>query len=222
MKLFVHLLAVILPLHSGLVMGVPFTKRLSNTTILATIQTQPFFIPTYATSAGGFSGAARGWNSFGLQANPSTYKTAGFDFNDYHFAQQCDLVVLISGYDYYCSIDSGWSLNGGDQYGRIVPNNANIFTWYKSLAGFADHAHSQGYKVGIYLLPGAFVGDGGTSIENTTIKIGDVLDTSVMYNLRQAFIWGAEGVQQWHDSVVCNLASMSVVQKCYSWCFWIH
>ena len=176
--------------------------------MLATVQTQPFFVPTYATSAGGFSTAARGWNSFGLQANPSTYKTAGFEFNDYHFAQQCDLMVLTTGFDYYCSIDSGWSLNGGDQYGRIVPDNANIFTWYKSLAGFADHAHSQGYKVGIYLLPGAFVGDGETTIENTTIKIGDVLDTSVTYNLRQAFNWGADGVQQWHDSVVCNLASM--------------
>ena len=129
-------------------------------------------------------------------------------FNDYHFAQQCDLMVLTSGFDYYCSIDSGCSLNGGDQYGRIVPDNANIFTWYKSLAGFVDHAHNKGYKVGIYLLPGAFVGDGGITIENTTIKIGDVLNTSVTYNLQQAFNWGADGVQQWHDSVVYNLASM--------------
>lgn len=68
-----------------------------------------------------------------------------------------------------------------------MPDNANIFTRCKSLAGFVDHAHNKGYKVGIYLLPGAFVGDGGITIENTTIKIGDVLDTSVTYNLRQAF-----------------------------------
>ena len=149
-KMLLHLLAVIVSLLNGPALGTPFIKRSSITTTLAIIQTQPFFIPTYATYAGGFSTAARGWNSFGLQANPSTYKPAGFDLNDYHFAQQCDLMVLTSGFDYYCSIDSGWCLNGGDQYGRIVPDNANIFTLCKSLAGFADHAHSQGYKVGIY------------------------------------------------------------------------
>lgn len=68
--------------------------------------------------------------------------------------------------------------------------------------------HSHGYKVGVYLLPGAFVADGGITIENTIIKIDDVLDANVTYNLRQAFNRGADGVQQWHDSVVCNLASM--------------
>ena len=120
-------------------------------------------------------------------------------------------MVLTAGFDYYCSIDSGWSLNGGDQYGCIVPDNANIFTRYKSLVGFAEHAHSQGYKVGISLLPGAFVGDGWVTIENTSIKIGDVFDTSVTYNLRHAFNWAADGVQQWHDSVVCNKCESSFV-----------
>lgn len=57
-------------------------------------------------------------------------KRPGFDFDEYRFAQQCDLMVLVSGFDYYCSINSGWSLNGVDQYGQIVPDNANIFTWY--------------------------------------------------------------------------------------------
>ena len=47
-----------------------------------------------------------------------------------------------------------------------------------------------------YLLPGAFVGDGGATIKNTSVKIGDVLDTSVTYNLRQALNWAADGVQQ--------------------------
>lgn len=86
-------------------------------------------------------------------SQPKYLQTGRFRrFNDYHFAQQCDLMVLTSGFDYYCSIDSGWSLNGGDQCGRIVPDNANIFTWYKSSAGFVDHAHNKGYKAGIYLL----------------------------------------------------------------------
>lgn len=88
-------------------------------------------------------------------------------------------MVLSAGFDYSCSIDSGWSLNGGDRYGRIVRDDENVFTWYESLAGFADHAHGWGCKVGVYLLPGAFVGDGGAIIEDTTVKIGDVLDASV-------------------------------------------
>lgn len=53
-------------------------------------------------------------------------------------------MVLSAGFDYHCSIDSGWSLNGGDRYGRIVPVDDNVFTWYESLAGFADHAHGRG------------------------------------------------------------------------------
>lgn len=64
----------------------------------------------------------------------------------------------------------------------------------------------------VHLLPGAFVGDDGTTIENTTIKIGNILDTSVTYSLRQAFNWVVHGVQQWHGSIVWNLASMQVVR----------
>lgn len=173
---------------------------------------QPFAVPTYATSPGGKTGPARGWNSFGFQANPDMNTPLGWAFNDYHFQQQCQRIITTPGHDYYCSIDSGWSLNGGDEYGRIVPNNQDIFTTTGSLANFASWAHSKGLKVGIYLLPGALKADANKIIENTTITIGTVLDpTSPVYNLRQAFKWEADGVQQWHDSVVRNFASMSAL-----------
>lgn len=147
MKLSPHLLSVtIVPFLNDPVLGLPLTKRVSN---LATVQTQPSLIPTYATSAGDFSTAARGWNSIGLQANPSTYQTAGFDFNDHYCAQQCDLMVLTLGFRLLLQRRL-WLA-----YEMVVtsmdascPTMPTAFTWYKSLAGLADHAHSQGYKVG--------------------------------------------------------------------------
>ena len=170
-------------------------------------QVQPFFVPSYAVSAGGYSSAARGWNSWGLQANPLT-NYAGWVFDDYHFLQQCGLIATTPGFDYYCSIDDGWSAKGGDHYGRTVPDD-NVFSTTGSLKNFSDQIHDLGLKVGIYLLPGALQVDAGATIENTSITIGDILDTkSPIYNSRQAFNWSADGVQQWHDSVVRNLASM--------------
>ena len=71
----------------------------------------------------------------------------------------------------------------------------------------------MGMKVGIYLLPGALLADAETIIEDTNITIGEVLDyKSPSYFSRRAFNWSADGVQQWHDSVVKNLASMSVTR----------
>lgn len=80
MKLCLHLFATIVPLLSCPVVVIASTIILFNTIELSSVQRQPFFIPTYATSTGGFSTAARGWNSFGLQANPSTYKKARVRF----------------------------------------------------------------------------------------------------------------------------------------------
>ncbi|EJD48125.1 glycoside hydrolase [Auricularia subglabra TFB-10046 SS5] len=119
-------------------------------------------------------------------------------------------MVPREGYDYICSIDSGWSGNGGDIYARIVPDPA-VFSWF-GFQGLADHLHSKGLKLGVYLLPGAFESDKETIIEGTTnIKLGDVLDfDQPWFSLRRAFKWDADGVQQWHDSVIKNLASLGV------------
>ena len=177
----------------------------------STPQPQPFIVPKYGVSAGGHSSAARGWNSWGLQANP-LLNYAGWTFNDYNLLQQCGLVLTTPGFDYYCSIDSGWSAQGGDRYGRIVEDK-NIFSTTGSLEEFSDQIHNMGMKVGIYLLPGALLADAGAIIEDTNITIGDILDyESTSYFSRRAFSWSADGVQQWHDSVIKNLASMSVAR----------
>lgn len=51
------------------------------------------YVPFYDTSANGHNSSARGWNTFGLQANPATWSAAGFDFNDF----QCARSVAVAG-----------------------------------------------------------------------------------------------------------------------------
>ncbi len=71
----------------------------------------------YAETSGGYHSPARGWNSFGLQANDVG---AGFTFDQGHVTTQCDLMAqkLKSSNYTYCSLDSGWSVGGnGDEYG---------------------------------------------------------------------------------------------------------
>lgn len=82
-------------------------------------------------------------------------------------------MVTQLGHDYVCSIDSGCPTTGGDQNGRIV-KNTTVFSAYGSLKRFGDHLHSQGLKLGVYLLPGAVTSDGDKTIENTQIQPKDV------------------------------------------------
>lgn len=46
-------------------------------------QSDGIYVPFYDASANGYTAPARGWNSYGIQANPSTWQNAGFDLNDY-------------------------------------------------------------------------------------------------------------------------------------------
>lgn len=170
------------------------------------IQSEPFYVPFYNKTANGHLGAARGWNTFGFQANPLIAQALGFTFDDFHFAQQCDHIITDPSYDSYCSIDSGWSLNGGDRFGRLEPDTSVFSTF--GIRGLSDHLHSRGVKLGIYVVPGALVVDQDVIIENTTIRLGDVLDNSTDFFGRRAFLWGKDGVQQWHDSVVRNFVSL--------------
>jgi hypothetical protein len=109
--------------------AVPLAHEMSNATVAKRQGSGPGWIPYYNATANGHTSAVRGWNTFGLQANQALYPVVGFDFNDYHFANQCDQIITRPGYDYVCSIDSGWSKDGGDRYGRIEPN-PKIFPWF--------------------------------------------------------------------------------------------
>lgn len=156
-------------------------------------------VAAYGTSANGFTTPPRGWNTFGLQSLGNS-----FVLNQDNVQAQCDLLNVTAGYT-LCSIDSGWSGNGGDEFGRLVPD-PSVFP---DLPGLADQLHNQGKLLGVYILPGPLSADANVTVEGTNIKLGTLFDTSQpSYNLRQTFDFSKDGVQQWHNSVVNNFASM--------------
>jgi hypothetical protein len=116
--------------------------------------TSPSF---YGKSASGFTSPARGWNTFVFQSNPAVWSRAGFEFNVFHFRQHCstfyDIAEANPDYDYYCSIDSGWSHGDtGDMHGRMQPDDK---VWSgTSLQDFATELNDRNMKLGVYLIPG--------------------------------------------------------------------
>lgn len=116
----------------------------------------PLHSLTIGTTANGFSIPARGWNSWGLQANPNV--NPGFLFNQRGYSpidaqkfcssvfnlgvlEQCDhLASTLTGIYTYCSLDSGWSqAYHGDKYGRIIPDSERF-----DIKEIADHLHAEG------------------------------------------------------------------------------
>jgi alpha-galactosidase len=178
---------------------------LFNNPALAALPIHTIF---YGTSANGFTTAVCGWNTFGLQASSAQLKhDAGWDYNDYHFRQQCSLITTQPGYDYVCSIDSGWSSGCNGDVNGIPEPNRNVIP---DVVDLGNYLHGKGLKFGLYVLPGAFEQDGkdGKEVEGTNIKIQDLLDFNQPgYNCRRAFDYRKDGVQQWHDSVVRKFAS---------------
>lgn len=179
-------------------------------------QNVPFYIPFYDQSANGFTMPARGWNSWGLQANPSLWSFSGFSFVDAHFRQQCSKIIIQQGYDYYCSLDSGWSVGGnGDEFGRIIPDTSVI----PNISDLANFLHSKGLLLGIYVIPGAFNADANKLVYNTNTQIGSLFNTTQdpsgktcnNYFARTNFDYSLNGVQQWHNSVVNLFASWYVL-----------
>ncbi|KAL7809592.1 glycoside hydrolase family 27 protein [Trichoderma gracile] len=160
------------------------------------------FVPFYGTSANGFNQPPRGWNSYGMQSRAGS----SFTLNQGNVQSQCNLLNATAGYT-LCSLDSGWSADGGDPFGRLVPNTS----LFPNLTALANDLHSQGKLLGVYALPGALSADAGVTVEGTNIKLGSLFDSNQpSYNLRQTFDFGKDGVQQWHNSVVNNWASIGV------------
>jgi len=200
MTLARHLFSVLL-VGGTLVLGEPAAHASLGSNLASRQNT--LFIPFYGTSANGFTSPPRGWNTFGLQALDSA-ANGGFVINQANVQSECDLLNVTAGYK-LCSIDSGWSGNGGDEFGRLVPDTSV----FPDLAGLATHLHGQGMQLGVYILPGALSADANVLVEGTTITLGSLFDESQpSYNLRQTFDFSKDGVQQWHNSVVNNFASM--------------
>lgn len=155
---------------------------------------------SYGETAGGFHTPARGWNSFGLQANNVG---AGFTFDQGHVIAQCDLMAEKLGYaNYtYCSLDSGWSVGGnGDENGRIIYDAPKF-----DIPKLAAHLHAKGLQLGLYVVPGAFQADLDKTIMGTSTKIRDVCSGDEGL-ARCVFNYSRPEVQTWHDSVVKQFA----------------
>lgn len=156
------------------------------------------------TTPNGFHNAARGWNSFPIQANPLT-TPSWTGFNQGNVTPQCDVLATpafkAAGYQ-YCSLDSGWSTNNGDEHARLL-YDPTLF----DLPAFANHLHSKGLKLGIYVLPGAFCSDGNKTIAGTNILLNSTFNGNNDGFLRCDFDFSKPGVQQWHNSVIDLFAS---------------
>lgn len=153
---------------------------------------------SYKETPNGFRSSARGWNSFGIQANPLTLPS--FKFDQEHVIEQCDHLVGLPGYD-TCSLDSGWSVGDhGDEYGRILYDNTTF-----NIPALADHLHSKGLKLGVYIVPGAFLEDVNKTIIHTNTKIGDVCHGNEGL-IRCIFDYTRHETQLWHNSCADQFA----------------
>jgi len=170
-------------------------------------QVRPLSILTASRTPNGFDAPPRGWNSFGLQANPDI--NPSFTFNQSGVIEQADILLshippaLIASNDYYISLDSGWSIGDhGDEYGRITYETSRF-----DIPALSSYLHSKGLKLGVYVLPGAFCKDSSKTIFGTNILINDTLSGNNNGFARCDFNFSRDGVQTWHDSVVALFAS---------------
>jgi alpha-galactosidase len=188
--------------------SVSFTWSLAS----AQQQTIPLKVITAGKTPNGFSEPPRGWNSFGLQANPNTNPSFSFD-QEGVIAQANSLLdtipsSLIAAHDYYVSLDSGWSIGDhGDEYGRITYESSSF-----NIPSLAMYLHSKGLKLGVYVLPGAFCNDRDKVIYGTSIPIDATLSGNNNGFARCDFDFSKNGTQQWHDATVALFASWYVEQ----------
>lgn len=159
---------------------------------------------TYGTTPNGFNGPARGWNSFGLQANGPA--VPGWKFDQAHVQAQCDVLAssqLAAGQYTYCSLDSGWSVGGnGDANGRLIPDPAV----FPDLPGLATHLHGKGLKLGVYVVPGGFIADQGKTILGSSSTIGSVCSGNNGL-ARCNWDYTKPATQLWFNSVASQFAS---------------
>lgn len=147
----------------------------------------------YGTTSGGFTSAPKGWNSFPMQS-------LGMKFNQENVIQQCDqLISVLGGYGYdLCSLDSGWSVGAeGDEYGRII-YDSSIF----NIPQLADHLHSKGLKLGVYIVPGYFANDANKIVLGTNYTLSEIGNGHNNGLARIELNYSHPGAQKWCNSVI--------------------
>jgi alpha-galactosidase len=151
----------------------------------------------YGTTPGGFSSAPKGWNSFPMQS-------LGMKFNQENVIEQCDQLVNVLGdYGYdLCSLDSGWSVGAeGDEYGRII-YDSSIF----NIPQLADHLHSKGLKLGVYVVPGYFANDANKTVLGTNYSLFEIGNGHNNGLARIDLNYSHPGAQEWCNSVIDQFA----------------
>ncbi|KID74805.1 alpha-galactosidase, partial [Metarhizium brunneum ARSEF 3297] len=150
----------------------------------------------------GFNGPAYGWSSFGMSVHSPT-----FEMNESSIIQQCDVLSSTLGNNYpYCNLDAGWT-GPTDNFGRIMYNKT------LNLPDLANHLHSIGLFLGVYVVPGALKSDAKKTIYGTDVTIGQVCSGTEGL-ARCVFNYSRPEVQQWHNSVVAQFASWYVLKIC--------
>lgn len=175
----------------------------------------PLKVVKTAKTPNGFTAAARGWNTYGVQALqngsqvvPSFAGQAGLNYNQKFVQTQCDVLsqpaFRAAGYN-LCSLDSGWqAFNDVDEHGRILYNATRF-----NLPQLGSWLHRRDLKLGVYVTPGVPCMAANKTILGTNTKIGDVLNG----NNNQIFCdwdFSKKQTQIWHDSVIELWASWGV------------
>ncbi|KAJ2968046.1 hypothetical protein NQ176_g9370 [Zarea fungicola] len=175
----------------------------------------PIKVLKTAKTPNGFTSAARGWNTYGVQALqngsqvvPSFAGQSGLNYNQKFVETQCGVLgspaFRAAGYK-LCSLDSGWqAFNDVDANGRIIYNSTRF-----NLPQLGSWLHQRGLELGVYVTPGVPCIAANKTILGTKTKISDVLNG----NNNQIFCdfdFTKKDTQTWHDSVVKLWASWGV------------
>lgn len=152
-----------------------------------------------ARTPNGFTCAARGWNSYGIQVVHNAVRN-WTEFDQDFVISQCDVLAgdayQQAGY-VLCSLDAGWSTNDPDEYGRILYNET-LF----DIPALASHLHGQGLQLGVYIIPGFPCNGLNRTIKGTNLKMSDVWNGNDDGLQFCDFDFSKDGTQQWHDSLL--------------------
>ncbi|CAF1374513.1 unnamed protein product [Rotaria magnacalcarata] len=135
-------------------------------------------------------------------------QSLGMKFNQENVIEQCSqLVNVLGGYGYdLCSLDSGWSMGAnGDEYGRII-YDSSIF----NILQLADHLHSIGLKLGVYVVPGYFANDANKTVLGTNYSLFEIGNGHNNGLARIDLNYSHPGAQKWCNSVIDQFAEWGV------------
>ncbi|KAF7541159.1 hypothetical protein G7054_g857 [Neopestalotiopsis clavispora] len=174
---------------------------------------ESFNISKTSRSPQGFTSAPKGWNSWGIQANPRTapsYSSAIAPFiNQSFIIEQCAVLsgsaFAAAGYD-LCSIDDYWDSTVSDEHGRIT-YNATLF----DMPSLATELHDMGLILGLYARPSAPCDAANKTIYDTDILVGSLFISGLEDARGNCYFnYSNPDTQLWHNALIDLWASWDV------------